>query len=171
MAMMSFFEVAQSTLVAVAAALTNPVGRMCVYPGDIAWDDCDCDGLLAATYSRFYPSESFPSENVSEFVGVGCAPPYDVGELTVLLARCTPVPDERANAPTCAALESNAQMLYDEAPIIRRAVAKHLCDLEDQGRISARHIRDTVFNGPSGACVGSTTRAMIGLPACLGCDD
>lgn len=171
MAIMTFYEVAASVLDAVEIALPTSVGRKCVYPGDIAWDDCDCDGLLAATYSRFFPSENFPAENVSEFVGVGCAPPYDAGELTVLLARCTPVPDERANPPTCDALAANAQQLYDEAVIIRKAVAKHLCDLEDQGRISARHMRDTVFNGPSGACVGSTTRAMIGLPACLGCDD
>lgn len=171
MAMMTFYEVAASVLAAVEDALPTSVGRMCVYPSDIAWDDCDCDGLLAATYSRIYPSENFPGENVSDFVGVGCAAPYDVGELTVLLARCTPVSTENGEAPSCEALGSNAQQLYDEAVIVRKAVAKHLCDLEDQGKISARHMRDTMFNGPSGACVGSTTRAMIGLPACLGCDD
>lgn len=170
MAMMSFFEVAQSTLAAVESALTLSVGRVCVYPGDIAWDDCDCDGLLAATYGRFYPSESFPSENVSEFIGVGCAATYNAGELTVLLARCAPSPDERGDGPSCAALESTALTLYDEGVIVRTAMAQHLCELENQGSISARHMRDTVFNGPMGACVGSTTRAMIGLPWCIGCE-
>lgn len=166
MAQMTFYEVAVSALTKLESVLSILPGRSCVYPGEIAWDDCDCDGLLAASYARFFPSENFPAENVSEYVGAGCAPVYNAGELIIQIVRCAPGPDEDGAAPSCEALGSAARLLYDEGVLLRDTLANHLCALESDGLISARHMRDTVFNGPDGMCVGATTRAIIGLDWC-----
>jgi hypothetical protein len=157
---------------AIADALTStPQGRperVCLLvPGAIAADSCDC-GQLALSITRIYPSTAFPTEATVDQAPPGCPPPILAATVTVSLFRCAPTVDDDGIPPSCDALLASAAGWDTDVAAIRRALACHLADLADQGRIIGYIIGGTSPVGPDGACLGADTTITIGIPNC-GC--
>ncbi len=141
----------------------NAVDRVTVYPGDIAWDDCEC-GMLAASVGRVYGSDSFPAEaQVS-----ACAASSLVGALTFAVVRCAPQPPDGGIAPGAAELDDAARLAVADKWHLIGAVACTLAQLVD-GDHPAR-LGDTIMDsltqpavnvGPQGDCVGSQITALV----------
>lgn len=157
-----WYTVGGYLVTSVQAGLTNPVIRAGQVPGDIAWDDCDCGGVLAVTTPRIYLSEVFPEEADGP-LGARCRAPYEVGEYTVSVMRCVPQPQGQALAPTAAALDSAAAVLLRDMAEAMDALAATLCTLEDTEVISDYFITPAQSLGPEGTCVAFTLRVLIAL--------
>lgn len=149
----------------VAAAydgLSSKPGRKGMVPGEIAWDACDCGGMLAVTVPRIFFSETFPEE-AETVVGVRCQAPYEVGEFTVSVVRCSPQPSGAEQAPPASALDAAAGLLLQDTAEVMDAVARALCTMHDGGDIADYLINPAESVGPEGACVGFTLRVFISL--------
>lgn len=144
------------------AGLTSKPRRKGMVPGEIAWDACDCGGMLAVTVPRIFYSENFPEETET-VVGVRCQAPYEVGEFTVSVVRCAPQPDGVEAAPPAADLDAAAGLLLQDTAEVMDAVAKALCVMHDGDDIEDYMINPAVSVGPEGACVGFTLRVFISL--------
>ena len=161
-----WFVVCQAILTAAHNGLSTDVTRALITTGQIAWDDC-CDGQLAVSYTRTSPTESFPVEAVTISPygdGIECAPPYEIGEISVQIVRCAPQALNGQNAPsTDALLKASLQTLID-ANQIRKAVAVALCALKaDVTQRFDYFMRDQLMLGPEGGCVGSELHLYAGL--------
>jgi hypothetical protein len=148
-----------------ASATAGLPERVCVVPGAIAWDDCQC-GQLAVTVTRLYPSNRFPQE----LSGQGSDVPSRCGaallgvDLTVQVVRCAPSPTDADPAVACAALEATAQMVLDDAYWTRVGVVCCLRDLEDETTITDWLVRAQTPAGPQGGCVGSDLAVTVAVP-------
>lgn len=142
--------------------LSASVARAGQVPGEIAWDDCNCDGVLAVTTPRVFLSEDFPNE-AEGTVGVKCTAPYQVGEFTVSVIRCAPQPDGQDLAPPADDLDSAAGLLLQDVAETMDAVSVLLCQLKDNDDISDYLITPAESAGPEGACVGFTLRVLVSL--------
>jgi hypothetical protein len=160
----AFYDIAWLVLNQINADLRdNAVDRVAVYPGDIAWDHCEC-GMLAASVGRIYGSDSFPVEaQVS-----ACAASSLVGALTFSVVRCAPQPPENAIAPDVTELDAAAKLVISDKWYLVNAVACTLAELVD-GVYPAR-MGDTIMDsltqpavnvGPQGDCVGSQITALV----------
>lgn len=178
--MLTPYEVAASLRDAVHAGLTaSPVvsgsvpSRVCVVPGEVAWDACDCasGGQLAVSITRVYPSVNFPTE--AGFTALesrsDCPPPWRVAEIIVSVLRCAPSPQENAVAPSCDALDATARLVDADATVTWAAVSCRVTELERSGGIGDFIVRASTFVGPQGACVGSELRVLVALPAGCPC--
>lgn len=163
-----FYQVASlllGDLKPVIEANGGPLGRVCVYPGPIAWDECEC-GLLAAALGGVWNSNTFPQ----------IAPPTNcevavmVGEIELQLMGCAPQPEgANATAPSCEALDATAQMVFSDAWTMFRQVNCTLAALKDDwqivdysmGRVSTSH--GAGFSSQLGGCVGSQLIVQVGL--------
>lgn len=157
-----WYTVGQYLVTAVTAGLTSSVGRAGQVPGEIAWDNCTCEGVLAVTVPRIYLAEEFPSEE-EQPVGVRCQAPYEVGEFTVSVVRCAPQPDGDDLAPSAADLDAAAGLLLQDMTETMEAVSVLLCQLRDQEVIDDFMIAPAASAGPEGACVGFVLRVLVGL--------
>lgn len=163
-----WYTVCNVILIAAHAALTSDVNRALITTGQIAWDDC-CDGQLAVALTRVSPTETFPIEaiTISPYGdGTECAPPYEIGEISVQIIRCAPQALNGQDAPSPDALTNAALQTMIDANQIRRSVAAALCGLKQD--ITQRFdyfIRDQLFLGPEGACAGSELHLYAGLAA------
>ncbi|WP_228980126.1 hypothetical protein [Streptomyces sp. DH12] len=150
--------------------------RVCVVPGQPAWDSCDdpctgeTGGQLTVHVARIYPSTTFPTED-REVRGVrSCTPPpVTAVELVVTLLRCAPLPTEDGCPPSCDELGAAARTLHLDATTIYNAL---LCCLP--GTSTRRRGRRFVLGaqrtlGPEGGCVGIEQRATVALPGCARC--
>lgn len=156
-----WYTVADTIRQAVRAALTTPVQQSCVVPGTIAWDNC-C-GMLAASVGTIFLSDRFP-EQERAVVGSRCDVAWEVAEIAFQLVRCAPVQDERGNPPTCAQLDTAAQLWAQDAHILMASVASAVCSMRDSNQIIDYLVQTVVPQGPQGACVGSELRVFISLP-------
>jgi hypothetical protein len=156
-----WYTVGGYLMVAVRDGLTVPVARSGQVPGEIAWDEC-CDGMLAVAVPRAYFSEEFPAEAEST-IGILCQAPYEVGEFTVTVLRCAPVPDGQAVAPTAAELDASAALLLQDMAETMDAVAAVLCSLKASDLISDYLLTPAEAAGPEGGCVGLNLRVLVGL--------
>lgn len=147
---------------AVQSGLSVPVGRAGQVPGSIAWDDCNCDGLLAVTVPRIYLSEVFPAESEGP-VGSRCRAPYEVADFTVSVLRCAPQPQGQDMSPKASELDTAAAVLLRDIAETMDALAALLCGLQDNDTISDYFITPAESAGPEGACVGFTLRVLISL--------
>lgn len=140
--------------------------RVCIYPGSIAWDGCDC-GLLALTTNRLFASETFPSEGIP---GVGlstCGLPYMVAEIEIDMIRCVPgVKDKRA--PTCEELATATQTMYEDSFAVWQGVICCLKEMKNQGFVFDYAVAAQTFVGPQGQCAGSNMTISLGYIG-LGC--
>lgn len=138
--------------------------RVCVYPGLIAWDDCDC-GQLAGSITRIFLSDNFPLPYTGRGAGetTSCTPAYKVAEMVVSLMRCAPQPLGDALAPTCEALDAAAQTWATDSGVALAGVLCKLEDLKDDGVITDYRIDNQIPAGPEGACVGTDTHFLVGL--------
>lgn len=156
-----WYTVGQHLVTATTAALTAPVARAGQVPGDIAWDNCTCEGVLAVTVPRIYYAEQFPAETERP-VGVRCQAPYEVAEFTVSIIRCAPQP-EGDMAPSAADLDAAAGLLLQDMEETMNAVSVRLCQLQDQDTIDDFLVTPAASAGPEGACVGFVLRVLVCL--------
>lgn len=144
------------------AGLSSKPARHGLVPGDIAWDECDCAGLLAVTLPRVYLSEEFPEET-DTVVGGKCRAPYEVGEFTISVIRCAPTADPPAIAPPVVDLDAAAGLLMQDMAETMDALSRALCLYQDNDSISDYLITPAESAGPEGKCVGFTLRVRISL--------
>lgn len=157
---LKYYTVAEAIRVAVDAALTNAVQRSCVVPGAIAWDECDC-GMLAVSIGRVYLSDVFPDEQGS--VTGNCQASMEVVEIVVQVIRCVPGPDDQGDPPTCAQLDTAAQIMAADTQQALAAIAVWICQALDT-QIFYGLITPTLPQGPQGDCAGPELHVLIALP-------
>lgn len=157
-----WYTVGSYLVTATRTGLSSSVARAGQVPGEIAWDDCNCDGILAVTTPRVFLSENFPEE-AEGTVGVRCQAPYEVGEFTVSVIRCAPTPDGQEMAPPAADLDAAAGLLLQDTAETMDAVSALMCQLKDSDTISDYLISPAESAGPEGACVGFTLRVLVSL--------
>lgn len=156
---LKYYTVAESIRVAVDAALTG-LGRSCVVPGAIAWDECDC-GMLAVSIGRVYLSDTFPEEQ-TERIG-NCQAAWEVVEIVVQVIRCVPGPDDQGNSPTCAQLDGAAQIMATDTQKALAAIALWICNNVNVTIIDGL-ISPMDPQGPEGNCAGPELHALVALP-------
>lgn len=139
-------------------------GRVCVYPGLIAWDDCEC-GQLAGSITKTFLSDNFPLPFTGRGHGetTSCTPAYHVVEMVVSLVRCAPSPQGDDIAPTCAALAAAAKVWAADAAIVIRGVLCELEEFKDIGTIIDYRVDTQTPVGPQGGCVGTDTHFLVGF--------
>jgi hypothetical protein len=147
---------------ATRAGLSSTVARAGQVPGEIAWDDCNCDGVLAVTTPRVFLSENFPDE-AEGTVGVRCQAPYEVGEFIVSVIRCVPSPEGQELSPSADDLDASAGLLLQDLSETMDAVSALMCQLKDDDHISDYLISPAQSAGPEGVCAGFTLRVLVSL--------
>lgn len=151
---------------ALAGTAAGAPERVCVVPGQLAWDECDC-GLLAAVVGPIDQSSTFPQPASDADRVSACPPAYQSVNVTITVLRCAPQPEGAALAPTCAALDAAALTWFTDMDAVRTALACCLRDLRAADTIADFVLADTVPAGPEGGCVGSDTRLTFGVTNCL----
>jgi hypothetical protein len=144
------------------------IGRVCMVPGDIAWDNCQC-GQLVITENRRYGSRGFALE--APDLDAECGEPVLTVDFTISLTRCVPSADDNGDAPSCDALTTSARQLMKDKRDLRSAVMCCLSNLYDS-HLSPMlgfiiQAQETV--GPSGGCAGSELNFLVGFPNGCGC--
>lgn len=157
-----WYTVGSRIVTAVRNGLTASVARYGQVPGDIVWDECNCDGALYVTTPRVHLSETFPAEQ-EQPVGSRCRAPYEVGEYTVSVVRCAPQPDGQNIAPDVTDLDNAAGLLLQDIAETMDAVAVLMCSMDDADEISDYLVTPADSNGPQGDCVGFTLRVLVAL--------
>lgn len=157
-----WYTIGSLIVTAVRTGLTSPVARYGMVPGEIAWDDCTCEGALYVTTPRIYRSELFPAEAEGP-VGARCQAPYEVCEYTVCVLRCIPQPDGQDLAPLAAELDTAAGLLLQDATETMAAVMNLLCQRKDADDISDYFVTPAETAGPEGICGGFTLRVLVSL--------
>ena len=135
--------------------------RICIVPGLQAWDECSC-GALIISVPRIYGSRSFPQEGFTNDQDP-CGLPYIVADYTITILRCAPMPKSPNQLPTCDELDQAAQIWFDDADAIRRAIAAAVQTMKNDDTILDYTLRDQPAVGPSGGCVGSEYHLFIGV--------
>jgi hypothetical protein len=146
----------------VQAGLTASVARAGQVPGDIAWDDCSCDGALYVSVPRVYRSERFPEESEAP-VGVSCQAPYEIAEYTVSVIRCAPQPQGQDLSPDVHALDNAAGLLLQDMTETLAAVQTYLCGLQREETITDFLVNPAQSAGPEGGCVGFVLRVLVSV--------
>lgn len=162
----AFYSVMTDLLETLRVRLADTVAgvpeRLCVVPGEIAWDGCEC-GQLAISLSRVYLSESFPAEVSLHHAASQCNHPYVVGTMAAQLVRCAPTVQGDELVVSCAALDESAQVVVSDMYQMLTGVARRLCELTELDTIDNYIIREQISVGPQGMCVGSELRFSVCL--------
>ncbi|MER7488716.1 hypothetical protein ABTY20_22985 [Streptomyces sp. NPDC126497] len=156
-----WYTVGSRIVAAVRDGLSSKPSRVGLVPGEIAWDSCDCGGMLAVTLSRLYLSDAFPEE--TETVNGACQPPYEVGQYTVAVVRCAPNPDGIESAPAADELDAAAGLLLQDATEMLGAVATLLCRLKEGDEVLDYLVTPVEPVGPEGGCVGVNLTVRVCL--------
>jgi hypothetical protein len=135
--------------------------RICIVPGLQAWDECTC-GALIISVPRIYGSRSFPQEGFTNDQDP-CGLPYIVADYTITILRCAPMPKSPNQLPTCDELDAAAQIWFDDADAVRRAIAAAVQTMKNDDTILDYTLRDQPAVGPSGGCVGSEYHLFVGV--------
>jgi hypothetical protein len=159
-----FYDIAVALKEETERRLRRTVGgipeRSCVYPGAVAWDECQC-GQLSVTILQTWPATTFPGDPATGSATLGsCAVPYVSAQLVIQVARCAPNPDN-AGRVSCADLEQGARMLAEDAMAIREAAFCGLQFLKD--RDDDFIVRGQVTIGPEGGCMGVEQSVVVGV--------
>lgn len=138
--------------------------RVCIYPGDVAWDACEC-GMLALTTTRITPSSSFPPGGPE--VIIDCGIPYLVASLEISILRCIPLGTDK-RPPTCAQLGTATRIQYEDAFAVWQGTLCCLRTMRDTGFVQEFSMGVQTFIGPQGGCGGSTLNVDLGYlgPCC-----
>jgi hypothetical protein len=134
--------------------------RVGIVPGAIAWDECDQCGLLALSSTRNYLTDEFPIEVATTFQKQGAFLGID---LAIQLIRCAPTPQGTATAPSEQALDETAKLINDDAWSVMCATTTVLQTMLDANELIDYMVRQQIFMGPEGACVGSELQAAIAV--------
>jgi hypothetical protein len=156
-----WYTVGQNLVASVRTGLTSKPKRAGQVPGEIAWDSCDCGGMLAVSMTRLYLSETFPEE--SETVSGSCQPPYEVGQFTVAVIRCAPQPEGAETAPRADELDTAAGLLLQDATEMLDSVAALMCRLKNDDQVLDYLVTPVEPVGPEGTCVGVNLTVRVCL--------
>lgn len=148
-----------------AALAATPAGvpanaRVCVVPGQLAWDDCEC-GLIAVEFNgsafstNFFASQPGTSD--------GCRP-YATFTYTITALRCVTGTQNEGRPPTCEQLDAAAQTFYDDGLALLMGTAQALRSMIDANVILEYGMNGLVPTGPQGNCVGQTQQVIVALP-------
>lgn len=164
----AFYDISTLLLTEIDQALqlsaAGSVARVCVVPGELAWDQCEC-GTLAASPRRFFLSDEFPEDSLGRgIVRAGpCDLPFLVAEVSISIIRCAPQPADGFTAPPCPALAASAQVLLSDAYVVMTETIRVLCELTANNLILDYVLGEQNARGPEGSCVGTELIALIGL--------
>lgn len=136
--------------------------RICVVPGQIAYDSCSEGGQLAVTTVQEYNSYEFPAPATDVPNGYECGNPYFVAEYLFSLMRCAPSPQGMSAVVPCVDLDETALLIGKDAYVIRTSVQCCLNDMMDQNIIADYTMAPVVRVGPQGGCVGNEMRIRVG---------
>lgn len=141
--------------------------RVCIYPGDVAWDECEC-GMLALTTRRIFGSQTFPIEGIP---GVGisnCGLPWMVAELEITMLRCVPSIQQGKRPPSCEQLGNATKIMYEDAFAVWQGTLCCLAEMKEQNFLAEYALAAQTFTGPQGLCAGSTMSINMGYigPCC-----
>lgn len=140
--------------------LVHTIGGMpagfdsCVTAGSITWDNC-CPGMLRVAANRQFASDRFPDP---VFRPGPCGQYSRATDLTALILRCAPGPDQDGNPPSCEKLDNMAVIVSEDMDALWRATR---CCFSDSGFDYV--IREITAVGPRGQCIGSQMTLTIGL--------
>lgn len=157
-----WYTVGTAIVTAVRNALSTSVARWGMTSGDVAWDDCNCEGLLAVAVPRIYLAERFPEETEGP-VGVRCQAPYEVAEMSISVLRCDPQPQGQDLSPLASLIDGAAAVRLKDTAETMDAVSVLLCQMKDADEISDFLVTPAEMAGPEGACVGFTLRVQVAL--------
>lgn len=133
--------------------------------GEIPADNC-C-GMMVVTPEQVYRYQEFPQTfEGAEFCQTGLI----AVTLSVTVARCLPVVDDRGRFPSSQSLNAGHRVIMEDAAVVWSRVNDVLPDGWERSGVTQ------VFVGPLGGCVISETRFTIGLdqscfPICGVSDD
>ncbi len=168
-----FFDVAATVGDCIAIALRDTPGtsydakmRVC-YPnfGGLAWDDCDCGGVLQVSMGRRTSTVNFPQE-LSEIGAnrpTACGAGSPMQDFTVEFIRCWPGPDNRGRPPSCHTMVEATRKLDADITAIRKAMYDCLCEQKQLRHIDDYVIRASQPAGPEGSCAGWTTNFSVSV--------
>lgn len=156
-----WYVLGSALVTAALASLSASVSRSGMVPGDIVWDAC-CEGALMVSLPRIYRSETFPEE-ADGTVGVSCQAPYEVGEYTVSVIRCAPVPQGQDPAVPAGELDTSAGLLAQDMTETMTGLHQYLCGLKRDDEVDDFLVNPAETVGPEGDCVGFTLRVRIAL--------
>jgi hypothetical protein len=125
--------------------------RISIVPGAIAWDDCDTCGLLALSTLRHFFTDQFPIEVVTTDMGPGTLQGSD---MAIQMIRCAPTPPDGDLSPSVAALDASAHEVLNDAFSLICATHNQLQLMKTRDDIVDFMLRQVVYVGPEGACVG-----------------
>jgi hypothetical protein len=126
--------------------------RICVVPGTLAWDECEC-GLLAVEWIGAQYADTPPTPAVQR--DSGCRS-YVFGTFKVTMARCVPGPQAEGRPPKCAQLDAAAQAQFDDALAMLKGSTLAMQSLSDDNTILGFDMNGVVPQGPEGGCVAVT---------------
>lgn len=139
--------------------------RTAILTGAIAWDECENCGLFALSAQRHYLSDTFPIEEVQ--VPVASIGPYQGAflgcDMALQIVRCSPQPQGRDLAPSVEALDRSAQTIFNDAFTLLCVTTTQLQLMKKNNDIEDYLIRQCVYAGPEGACVGSELTFAVGV--------
>ena len=150
-------ELLQLVESALVSCGSEPLNRVHVAAGAVAWDDC-C-GMLVVGPERIYRSMSFPAEAPEE---TSCWSGLIALDVVVLLVRCVPVVDNRGHPPTVPVLDAAYGGFLADAAIVWNALASPGLPGEWE-----RANLNQSFVGADGGCIGVETRLTVGIQAGL----
>lgn len=164
----TFYDIPKLLAASIEAAITltvgGPLNRVCVVPGAIAWDECDC-GALYVSVNKWFLSETFPyNAQGADTRTTPCELPWLVGDIVIQIMRCAPQPIGHALAPTCTALEVASRIVAVDAYTVMTTTLSTLCGLKDDDIIIDFSLGEQTASGPEGACVGSEIHAFVAIP-------
>ena len=131
-------------------------------PATIAWDACEC-GTLAIAAQRFYLTMAFPTAASDVQVTVPCRSGFLAADLVVQVLRCAPQPVGTDLAPSCDALSISAEQVSVDAWTVMNTVQCLLDELRSTDQIVDYLVRNQLFAGPAGGCVGSELSITIAV--------
>lgn len=143
---------------ALEACGADPLNRVHVAAGFVAWDDC-C-GMLVTAPERIYRTAIFPNEGPDPN---GCFDGFIAVDTVTLLVRCVSVLDDRGQPPSVAALAADYGEVLWEAGIVWDSLVQALPNEWESANLSQ------AFTGAEGGCIGVETRLTVGVDETVWC--
>jgi hypothetical protein len=166
-----FFDAAATLGDCVAIALRDTPGTSwtnkmrLVYPNfaGLAWDDCDCGGVLQVSFGRRTSTLNFPQEfnETGQNRPTGCRAGNFMQDYTLEFIRCWPSPDDRGRPPKPEYMMTATRELSRDITAIRNAMFDCLCAMKTERKITDYIVRSSQSLGPEGSCAGWSTTFSI----------
>lgn len=138
---------------AITLAAVGPVGKSFIQPGgEVAWDQCDCDGQA---WSRVVAVTPVTGNNLAN--GMPCGILYWDLQLAVGVLRCVHTVTDRGTFPTGPQITEDGHKFAEDAANLLQAVT---C------APYTRSVTGLTPLGPLGGCAGSEVVFTVRVKAC-----